>query len=361
MNILYVSAKTGWGGIMSWMVQTAEGLGSRDHNVWIVSNPKSKLNKTNYPSLNIIENPLGANYNPWTIYKLVKFIKQNSVDLVVSNIRKEVIVAGYAARIAGIKCVRRVGLHVDLNDRTKKLHEKFIDHSIIPAEYLFTKAAATESWLERNDFSVVYNGRDTKEFTHEQRNKIRESWGVKENEIVIGITVKLSPMKNVEGLINAFNSVCAKYGNVRLVITGSGGEKEKLQTLADKLSLNSSVVFNDFTHEPQLTASCYDIAVLNSHDEGFPNSLVEYMSVGAASISTNVGGVSEILVDGENGLLIDADNSKQLEQKIVHLIENPELRKQLGLNAKKTVKENFSKEKMIDDLEVLFKRLINNA
>ena len=51
MNILFVSSKTGWGGVMSWMIQSSEGLQMKDHNVWIVSHPRSKLNNLNYPHL----------------------------------------------------------------------------------------------------------------------------------------------------------------------------------------------------------------------------------------------------------------------------------------------------------------------
>lgn len=356
MNILYVSSKTGWGGIMSWMVQTAEGLEEKNHKVWILSNPKSKLNKQNYPNLRIIEKSLGPDYNPFAIYKIVKFIKKNSIDILVSNIKKEIIAAGLASRITGIPIIRRVGLPIDLNKRSKKFHQKYIAHSIIPAKYILSKSMKTEKWINKSDFTVIYNGRKPQKFSSDQINSERKRWGILSNEIILGITVKLSPMKNVEGLIRVFNSLCKTRNNIKLVITGLGGEKEKLEELIAELNINDKIIFNGFTLQPQFIASCYDIAILNSNEEGFPNSLVEYMSVGKPVISTNVGGVSEILIDNFNGLLIKPGNDIELEQSIIRLLDDSRLRKELGDNAQKTIEQKFSSSKMIRDLENVFGR-----
>lgn len=359
MKILFVSSKVGWGGVMSWMVQTAQGLPELNHEVWIISNPKSELNKNNYPTLNIIEKSLGANYSPLTILYLVRLIKKLDIDIIVSNIKKEVIAAGISAKIVNIPHVRRVGLPVDLNNKMKIFHKHLITHSIIPAKYLFKKAKETNEWLNKEEFTVIYNGRSIKEFDPNEINKIRRSWDVLVNEIVIGITVKLSPMKNVEGLIKAFSLLLKDFDNIKLVISGTGGEKKSLENLVSQLNLSEKIKFVGFTDNPQLTAAAYDIAVLNSFEEGFPNSLVEYMSVGTPVVTTNVGGVSEIVKNNLNALLIEKNNSSQLKDALKSYIIDENLRRKIGIQGKRTVAEKFSKERMVNEVVMLFERLIN--
>lgn len=361
MNILFVSSKTGWGGIMSWMIQSSEGLQEMGHKVWIISNPKSRLVKKNYPNLNIIEKAFGPDYNPIFILWLITFIKQNSIDLIISNIRKEMIVSGYAARITGIVHLRSIGSHEDLNPRVKYIHEKLITHSIIPCKYVVDKAAKTEEWIDENKFTVIYNGRNLIAPSINEINKIRKSWSISKNELVIGITVKLSPIKNVAGLIDAFHILTKTYDNLKLVVTGFGEEEEKLKNMGSNLKLDKKIIFNGFTKNPQLIASCYDIAVLNSLSEGFPNSIVEYMSVGTATVSTNVGGIDEIIQDNVNGIFALTNNPIDLADKISLLISDSNLRERIGKNAKKTVKESFSKNKMITDLDKLFRFIIKHV
>jgi glycosyltransferase involved in cell wall biosynthesis len=361
MNILFVSSKVGWGGIMTFMIQSAEGLEQRNNKVWIISNPKSRLTKKNYPNLNIVEKSFGPDYNPILILWLAKFIKQNEIDVIISNIKKEVIVSGFAAKLTGIKHIRSLGSHEDLNPRVKKYHDKLIHHSIIPCEYVFKKAAETEHWLDEKDFTVIYVGRNPIKFSVDEINKIRKLWGILDNEIVIGITAKLSPIKNIAGIIKAFKILSKDQNNLKLIITGFGEEKENLKSLSTELNLNSKIVFNDFTNNPEQTASCYDIAILNSFSEGFPNSIVEYMSVGTPTISSDVGGINEIIENNFNGILVPSNNEKILAEKISFLISDNNMRDNLSKNSLKTIKEKFSKDKMITDLENLFHKVIKHV
>ncbi|MBC8385631.1 MAG: hypothetical protein H8E57_08970 [Candidatus Cloacimonetes bacterium] len=103
MNILYLSSKKNWGGVVSWMIKTASGLEKKGHKVWILSHPDSQLNQ-NLPGWNrLISKKLGADYNPLMIAYIVYFIKNNKIDLLVTNIEKEISIGGVAAKICGIQ------------------------------------------------------------------------------------------------------------------------------------------------------------------------------------------------------------------------------------------------------------------
>ena len=361
MNILYINSKKNWGGVASWMLKTARGLTERGHNIIILSAEKSKFTKEAPNDLNIIPCKFGFDYNPKIIFYIICLIKKYKIDLIVTNIEKEIAVGGVAAKICKIPNIRRVGRDDDFNDKKKKIrfrHEKFVDYSIIPCNAVYEKAVQHSPWLKKHKFVTIYNGRNVKIFDKNEISKIRSNWNVKENEITIGITAQLTKVKNIDSLIKAFEIIQRDFSNTKLIITGSGYEEENLRDMVEKINLENKVVFHGFTNEPQLIAAAYDIGVLVSLNEGFPNTIVEYMSVETPVVTTDVGGVKEIITDGENGL-ITGFKAKEIAKDIIKLLENDEYRKRIGKSGLQTIKENFTEDKMIKDLEKFLEKIIN--
>ncbi len=360
MNILYISAKKNWGGVVSWMVKTAQGLSKKGHNVMILSAKKSKFTAEAPKDLNIIPWSFGFDYNPKTIIYIIYLIKKHKIDIVVTNIEKEIAAGGIAAKFCGIKNIRRVGRHDDFNDSKKKIrfrHEKFVDLCIIPCEEIFNEAVKHSPWLKKEQFNVIYNGRNPAVFDKEETENIRKNWKVNENDIVIGITSQLTKVKNIDTLIRSFDILNKEFNNLKLVIAGDGKEKENLKNSVKELELEDKVIFHGFTNQPQLIAAAYDIGVLVSLNEGFPNTVVEYMSVGTPVVATDVGGVKEIIKNGENGLITD-NSPGTIAETVKKLIINENLRKELGKKAFDTVKENFTEDIMINNLEKFLKNAV---
>ena len=361
MNILYISSKKRWGGVVSWMVKTAIGLDQKGHNVFILSHPNSKLNKLeNKPNIHLIEKKLGPVYNPFMILYLTRFIKKNKIDLVVTNIDKEVAIGGIAAKICGIPNIRRVGSDKDFNNRfrMKRNHILFTNKSIVPCNYLSKTITEKYSYTNIKDFTTIYNGRNKQEIDTNKIAELKKTWNVNDNEKVMGITGQLTMVKHIDDLIKVFSKIVKKHGNWKLVITGEGPEKKNLQDLVQELNIVNNVVFAGFSDDPILSASCYDIAMLTSHREGFPNSIVEYMSTGKPVISTDVGGVNEIITDMENGLLVPYGNLDFMEETILKLITDESLQEKISKKAKITIEESFTEDIMITHLESFFKEQI---
>jgi glycosyltransferase involved in cell wall biosynthesis len=358
MRILYISSKKGWGGIVTWMHRTALGLEERGHRVWILSHPESRFTKSAPAGIRLIPKKLGMDFNPAMILYLVGFIKRHKIDLVLTNIQKEVVIGGLAARVSGIPNVRRIGNEYDLNDRVRWRQRHLVNHSIVPCEFTLDAAVRRLSWIERDLFTVIYNGVNPAEYSPEDRAVIRHEWGVPVDAKVIGCTSSLGSVKGLEGLITAFGRVATDHPEIHLVLSGEGPEETALKRVAEASGVSDRVVFAGFTAEPTRAAAAYDIAVLNSEVEGFPNAVVEYMAAGTPVVSTRVGGVPEILTDGRNGLLIEPGDLDALVAGLRSLLADPELRRQLGEKARLTVEEGFSEAGMVDRVEALFKKTI---
>jgi glycosyltransferase involved in cell wall biosynthesis len=361
MNILYISSKKRWGGVSSWMQRTALALELRGHHVYILAHPEGRFAATASGELRLVSQKLGMDYNPLVIWFLVRFIRENNVHLVVTNIEKEVIAGGIAARLCRIPNVRRVGREDDFNKKFKvKMHHRFlVDRCIVPCDLVRDNAVKRAPWLDGSQCTTIYNGKNLKSFSKTVIADQRKEWGLTDGKIVIGVTTQLSRQKNVKGLVRVFKRLRERYQNIALVITGEGNEKETLRKMVRDAQMDPWVVFSGFAEDPLQVASAYDIAVSNSDFEGFPNTVVEYFAAGRPVVTTDAGGVDEMLKDRENGILVPTGDDDLLYDGIALLIENDALRSKLAGNAMKTIEKGFSEDQMIDRLERFFRESIS--
>lgn len=352
MNLLYISSKKRWGGVSSWMQKTALGLEGRGHKVWILAHPEGRFAAAASSDVKVVLKKLGMDYNPVMIWWLVQFIKTHGIDLVVTNIEKEVAIGGIAARLSGIPNIRRVGREDDFNRRLKVRwnHQTLVDHCIVPCDYVRDRAIERAPWLRMEQFKTIYNGRNIVDNDPSEVEALRRSWGGATGRLVVGITAQLSRQKRIDLLIRAFSRVLKRLPGLVLVVTGEGPERSSLENLVTELGLAHAVVFAGFSHLPEFVSAAYDIAVSSSSIEGFPNTVVEYFAVGRPVVTTRAGGVCEMARNGHNALVVDVDDEAALAEAIHTLAVNPDYRRTLGENAMQTIRSGFSEDLMLEGL-----------
>jgi len=343
------------------MSRTAIGLGERGHDVWIIAHPDGRFIQSASQKLKIISAKLGMDYNPLMIFFIRNFIKKHGIDLMVTNIEKEVMVGGLAGRLAGIPNIRRVGREDDFNERLRvRWHQNLlVDRCIVPCNLIRDNALKRASWLDASSFTTIYNGRNPIVYPENKILERRKEWGLSRSDSVIGVTTQLLKIKGLDMLIRVFAAILKRYPDCYLVITGEGAERQNLQLLAKELMISTKVIFGGFSSDPLLSAASYDIAVSNSQFEGFPNTVVEYLAAGRPVVTTDAGGVPEMVRHMCNGWLIPCGNEKKMYEGILSLLENPDLRDKLSRGALKTIKEKFSEDMMMFNLEAFFKEMIN--
>ncbi|NNG00675.1 MAG: glycosyltransferase family 4 protein [Desulfobacteraceae bacterium] len=352
LNILYISSKKKWGGVSSWMLRTAMRLEERGHCVWILAHPRGRFAADNLDYPHLVKRKLGMDYNPSTVAYLVYFIKKNRIDVVVTNIEKEVIAGGCAARICGIPNIRRVGREDDFNRKwkVKWRHRLLVDQCITPCDLIRDNAVKRAPWLDPHKFVTIHNGKNQCHFDASLILLQRRKWGVSENALVIGVTSQLSGAKQIDRLIRVFHRISVRFPDTFLVVTGEGKDGVSLIELAEKLNLTHRMVFAGYTTQPLLAAAAYDIAVSCSGFEGFPNTVVEYFAVGRPVVTTNAGGVSEMAEDGVNSSVVPVGDDDALHDALVRLIQSPADRHRLSQNAIATIEKGFSEDLMVSKL-----------
>lgn len=155
-------------------------------------------------------------------------------------------------------------------------------------------------------------------------------------------------MKGVEYLVRAFGIVKKEIADARLFLGGYGPEEEKLKRLAKKLGLRDLEFLGPLDRgEMARHLKACAVFALPSTSEGFPLTIVEAMSSGCPIVSTNVRGLPEIVKDGRNGLLVNPRDERGLAEKIIRLLKNPKMRKEISRNNIRDARK-YSWESIVD-------------
>lgn len=162
---------------------------------------------------------------------------------------------------------------------------------------------------------------------------------------------RLEKVKGVDILLKALKNLDKKY---KTVIVGDGSERGNLECLAKELGLNEKVAFTGTRYDVKDFMCRSKIFVLPSRWEGIPITILEAMSIGVPVIASKSGGNSEVIEDGENGLLVEPENSKDLETALNKLLEDTFLRNKLSDKAKSKFREEYSIDKYIRRLIITY-------
>ncbi|MDE4541581.1 glycosyltransferase family 4 protein [Thermoanaerobacterium sp. R66] len=226
--------------------------------------------------------------------------------------------------------------------------------AVVAVSYALKNAIVDEESIPSDKVRIVYNGIDVPQFIKEPL-KLREKYDIASDTLIIGCVARLIPSKGVQDLIESLNILRGKV-KAFVFIAGDGPYMEHLKDMARDLKLDN-VEFLGFIEDIFNFLSSIDIFVLPSHSEGFGISVAEAMALGVPVIATDVGGIPEIVKNDENGIIVKSEAPKDLANAIEVLVLNEDLRNKFSKKGKEYILSNFSKEKMIKELDFLYDEL----
>ena len=208
---------------------------------------------------------------------------------------------------------------------------------------------ARQAWIRPERMGVMYNGVDTQRFApcDQTRLAMRRELGLPEDSFVVGAVGRLVPIKDHQTLLKAAMRLLAKGIDVRVLLVGSGPERERLQAMAAG-ALEGRVCFAGDSDRVPGMLNAMDVFVLPSLNEGMSNTLLEAMACGLPVLATNVGGNPEIMEDNLNSSLFAPGDVEWLANKLQLLARNPSLIHQLGTVARNRAIESFSLGRMLE-------------
>ena len=205
------------------------------------------------------------------------------------------------------------------------------------AEVIANSQGLKELALKSNPkqkIGTIYNGIDTEKFKPNPKNN--------DTFIITPGASRLTSRKGLVYLIKAVDKLSKKYQQLELKIMGDGeGERARLEEIVDKLNLRGRVVFLGRIPREK-TFSYYqeaDVFVLPSLNEGMSNAMLEALATGLPILATDTGGSKELIMEGENGYIIEMKNAQDIADKLEKIINDFELKKKMGEASRKKALE----------------------
>lgn len=187
----------------------------------------------------------------------------------------------------------------------------------------------------------------------------RQALGIGAGDTVIGIVANFHAIKDHATLLRAVAALAPVHDRLRLVLVGDGAEAERLRALAGELAIADRVVFAGRRPQSPTMHWLFDLSVLSSRGEGFPNSIVEAMAAGRPVVATRVGGVPDAVDDGTTGLLVPPGSPDAMAQAIDRVLRTPSLASTLGGNATRVARERFHATPVINGLQRWYADLLS--
>lgn len=246
---------------------------------------------------------------------------------------------------------------------------KSVDFLIVNSRYSYCKIC--KFGLNKNKMKIVTGGVDIKRFkpvSISRKLELREKFKLPADKIIIVSSCRLVSFKGIDYVLRAISKSKIK-DSVHYLLIGDGPEKEKIMRLVNRLGLQNIVTMageipiNSIHHYYQLSDIYCHTPILKRnfvlggsyiHTETMGRSFCEAMSVGLPIITTNVGGVPEVVKDGENGILVPAKNVRSLREKIEFLVLNKSERQKMGSQGVEIAKD-FSWETVLEKYYLLTK------
>jgi glycosyltransferase involved in cell wall biosynthesis len=268
-----------------------------------------------------------------------------------------------AKHILGTPVVSKVLRGGELGDLAKLKNRAFglnriesikrgIDSFIVISTEIDNELAEIGVPLEKRIF--IPNGVDLDRFAPlsvDKKSILRHSMNLPEGLIVV-FSGRLDPEKRVNQLIEIWDEIIKKYPDSTLLILGSGTEEENLKKMA-----GSNVRFEGNVKDVAPYLSVSDVFVLPSSTEGLSNSLLEAMASGLASIVTSVGGATDLIQNGRNGILIPPDDPQAILSALLTLLSDSALRAQFGVNSRNLIMKDYSLSTVAEKLTMLYRKI----
>jgi glycosyltransferase involved in cell wall biosynthesis len=354
------------GGAESFVVRTAPYLSRSGWQIRVITLQKggNYIHQLEQEGIPCIELGLNMPFGVSALSRLNRLWSNSPPDILHTHLYH----AGIIGRIVAKKTkIPIVLVHQHGLERNRSFLRSWLDRSSSSwvMQYIVSCAAVskqlqTRECIPESKINIIYNGVSIQDKVVEPDNfQGHTDLPPGNSSLIFGSVGRLEPEKGHEDLLYGFARINRNDTNqYRLWLIGDGSLKERLTQIAKDLGITQQVQFFGAQDSVAPYFSKMDLFVLPSRWEGISLALLEAMSHGIPIIATDVGGTPEVITNLYNGLLIPPQDPHAIANAIELLINDPRLRKDIGLQGKSHVSANFTLEKSVQAIDELYKRLL---
>ncbi|MCK4852482.1 MAG: glycosyltransferase family 4 protein [Candidatus Omnitrophica bacterium] len=280
-----------------------------------------------------------------TLPAFARLVKDGDFDLVHAQTRVAQVLASLSRRLTGVPFITTCHGFFRFKRFGRRIFPLWGDRVIAISRNV--KAHLIHDFTVPEEIvRLVYSGIEVERFTDRTSPGdagLRRDLGLVPGGVTIGSVGRFSPVKGYSFLIKAFREVMAAFPDASLLLVGRGPEKEMLGRLAAGLGISDNVFFAEGRKAPlEEYLALMDVFCLPSLAEGLGLSLMEAMASGCACVASDVGGLSELIVSGEDGILVPPRAPERLAAAVTRLLKDPGLRRTFSGRCREKARRDFS-------------------
>ena len=374
LKVCHVITRMIVGGAQENTLLSCAGLLEHGHDVTLMTGPSpgpegELLSRSCPKGLKIIEVPeLVRQLSPLTDWKaycrLREIFRREKFDVVHTHASKAGIVGRLAARKEGIPYV----VHTVHGQAFFKGQFFLLNWAYILAERIAARScdriyAVAQAMIEqcvaakvapRDKYKVVYSGMDLEAFFEARpEEELRKSLAIPDGAPVVGCIARLFPLKGHDKLIEAAPAIIKEVPDVRFLLVGNGILRESLEARIREMGMAEHFVFTGLVSPSEVCryTALMDVLAHLSLREGLPRVAVQALASGVPVVAYPLDGTPEVVIDGETGRLCKVGDCGEIAAKIVELLKDGRLRREMGLRGQEAVREKFDWRRMSHILE----------
>jgi glycosyltransferase involved in cell wall biosynthesis len=212
----------------------------------------------------------------------------------------------------------------------------------------------------REKFTVVRLGIELEERLagRNGRDETRRVLGIAPGRFTVGWIGRMTGVKRTGDVLRAFKELRERGVDACLCMVGDGPERAQVEQRAHDLGIMRDTLFLGYQEDVAPFYAAFDAMILPSGNEGTPVSAIESLAAGRPVVATRVGGVPDVVRDGEDGFLVDLGDVGELAGALVRLAEDPELRGRMGEAGRTRVLPRYAVERLVEDVDRLYRSLL---
>ena len=370
IKILYIITSSSIGGAERILYYTATGLNYNKYDIAVCSlkNKGEIARALEKQGIEVCclhmggrESFLGCLSSIIALIRLFPYLVRIRPTIVHSFLFRANILARIAGYLTGIpiiiSSVRVMGGEKKYFHYVEMITSFMVDHYVTVSESV-KRYIIDKSKISAEKISVIYNGVNIKSQDNSYEQNPKMPFKIEDKDRILMTVGRLHKQKGHCYLIQAVSKVRKEFPNVKLLVTGEGEEENNLKKLVKSLDLTNEVIFAGLSSDIERILPMAELFILPSLWEGLPNALLEAMAAGKPVVATKVGGIPEIVVHGETGVLIPPKDTDALAIAIIDLLQNRLKAKDMGEAARIRAGKRFSIYKMIEKTENLYQELL---
>jgi glycosyltransferase involved in cell wall biosynthesis len=190
------------------------------------------------------------------------------------------------------------------------------------------------------------------------RTETRRYLGIAPERFTVGWVGRMTAVKRTDDVLDSFKQLRDRGVDAALCLVGDGPDREHLERRAHDLGVIRDTLFLGYQEDVAPLYAAFDALVLPSGNEGTPVSVIEALAAGTPVVATRVGGVPDVVRDGEDGFLVDPGDTRALAERLVALATDDALRERVGAAARERVVARYAVERLVDDIDRLYRSLL---